>query len=215
MNHSLNEIEAMAKRAARGAGFSWGMAEEAAKGSRWLVGFGLPGPEMLAALLDLNDRIPMAEVTPGSLSGTWSGSAGRLCPVIAGATMSDCAERLLAGEDIVMEEVTHPLLVVPFAGGAALHLGAPVAVEWDGIRLTTDGDALCIQGARERLAAKRTATLRCTSQATLTAPITPVFRGQIDTECWERLSAFAHRIYAPATKESRLRGAGAGLSDND
>ena len=31
MSHSLNEIEAMAKRAGRGAGLSWGLAEEAAK----------------------------------------------------------------------------------------------------------------------------------------------------------------------------------------
>ncbi|MFV1875593.1 hypothetical protein [Nioella sp.] len=29
------------------------------------------------------------------------------------------------------------------------------------------------------------------------------------------LNAFAHRTYAPATEESRLAGAGAGLTDND
>ena len=29
------------------------------------------------------------------------------------------------------------------------------------------------------------------------------------------LNTFAHRTYAPATEESRLLGAGAGLSDND
>ena len=31
MNLSLNEVDAMAKKAARGAGYSWGLAEEAGK----------------------------------------------------------------------------------------------------------------------------------------------------------------------------------------
>jgi hypothetical protein len=35
MMRSLNEIEAMAKRAVRGAGLAWGLAEEAGKALRW------------------------------------------------------------------------------------------------------------------------------------------------------------------------------------
>ena len=33
--------------------------------------------------------------------------------------------------------------------------------------------------------------------------------------CVAMLGRFAHRTYAPATQESRLAGAGAGLTDND
>ena len=40
-------------------------------------------------------------------------------------------------------------------------------------------------------------------------------RADPDPNDWAALLAFAHRTYAPATEESRLRGAGAGLSDND
>lgn len=36
-----------------------------------------------------------------------------------------------------------------------------------------------------------------------------------DADCLEKLRGFAHRTYAPATEQSRLAGAGAGLSDND
>ncbi|NND22495.1 MAG: DUF3726 domain-containing protein, partial [Silicimonas sp.] len=36
MSYSLNEVEATAKKAARGAGYPWGLAEEAAKATRWL-----------------------------------------------------------------------------------------------------------------------------------------------------------------------------------
>ena len=40
LNLSLNEVAATAKKAARGAGYSWGMAEEAAAAVRWLAACG-------------------------------------------------------------------------------------------------------------------------------------------------------------------------------
>ena len=40
---SLSEIETTSKRASRAVGFSWGIAEEVAKGVRLLELFGLPG----------------------------------------------------------------------------------------------------------------------------------------------------------------------------
>lgn len=40
-------------------------------------------------------------------------------------------------------------------------------------------------------------------------------RVTIDDGLWEQLQGFAARTYVPATDASRLKGAGAGLSDND
>jgi hypothetical protein len=37
----------------------------------------------------------------------------------------------------------------------------------------------------------------------------------MNEEIWEALGRFAHRTYVPATEASRLKGAGAGLTDND
>ena len=44
---SLSEIETTSKRASRAIGFSWGIAEEVAKGVRLLELFGLPGIKSL------------------------------------------------------------------------------------------------------------------------------------------------------------------------
>ena len=41
MSYSLNEYEALALRAARGAGLSWGLAEEAGKAVKILSSLGL------------------------------------------------------------------------------------------------------------------------------------------------------------------------------
>jgi len=40
-------------------------------------------------------------------------------------------------------------------------------------------------------------------------------RGYPGEKTWQVLNQYAARTYAPATEESRLKGAGAGLSDND
>jgi hypothetical protein len=216
MSHSLNEIEAMSKRAARGAGLSWGLAEEAAKGTRWLSAFGFPGTEMLAELLTLNDQVPPIDVSPVSLSAdVWHAPARRMSPLIAGASLSDCAVRLLERGTITMENVTLPLLAVPFMGGAALRLGVPVAAEWPGARLATDGRQLCVQGAPEALRAAQADQLVFSAPAEMTGKREPVMRAEVCEDSWTTLGSFAHRTFAPATEESRLLGAGAGLSDND
>ncbi|MGC1487905.1 MAG: DUF3726 domain-containing protein, partial [Albidovulum sp.] len=49
--YSQSEIEALGIKAARGAGYDWGMAEEAGMAARWLAHEGLPGPELLLACL--------------------------------------------------------------------------------------------------------------------------------------------------------------------
>ena len=91
MNLSLNEIEVMCKRAARGAGLPWGLAEEAAAASRFLTEVALPGADMLARLLERNDRRPVAMLAPMAAEGCWRAVSGRLCPVIAGSVLSDRA----------------------------------------------------------------------------------------------------------------------------
>ncbi|MFV1463857.1 MULTISPECIES: DUF3726 domain-containing protein [unclassified Phaeobacter] len=216
MSHSLNEIEAMSKRAARGAGLSWGLAEEAAKGTRWLSSFGFPGTEMLADLLTMNDRIPSIDVSPVSLRAeVWHAPARRMSPLIAGAALSDCAVRLLERGKITMENVNFPLLAVPFMGGAALRLGRPVAAEWQGARLATDGKRLCVQGSSETLHSRLAERMVFSAPAEMTGQQEPVMRASVSNASWDQLGKFAHRTFAPATEESRLRGAGAGLSDND
>lgn len=215
MSHSLNEIEAMCKRAARGAGLSWGLCEEAAKGTRWLASFGFAGPDLLASLLELNDRLPAIDFSPVALEGIWRAAAGRLNPLIAGASMSDCAVKMELGNIITMLEVDYPLLVVPFASGAALRLGQPVSVEWEDTRMVTNGKELCVQGDIKAILTPHARRVDCSAPAQMLSQTRPIHRAVVSNDCWIRLNRFAQRTFAPATEASRLRGAGAGLTDND
>lgn len=216
MSHSLNEIAAHAKRAARGAGLSWGMAEEAGRAARWLASHDLAGPAALSEVLTKNDGLSHAQVAPLSLHGEWHARSGDLCPLAAGAALNDCADRLAQGEPVKMANVSHPVLVLPFAAWAAIHLDAPVQIAWHRLRIQTDGDGIWIDDPERDINTNKAAALTCQLARKRTdTPNLPHLRGTVPPEVWAKLDVFAQRTFAPATNASRLLGAGAGVSDND
>ena len=96
MTHSLNEIEAMAKKAARGAGLPWGLADDAGRAVRWLCARGLGAAEALAELLEQTDYSDPVAHAPVALRGDWGSERGSLCPLAAGTTLGDFARGLAA-----------------------------------------------------------------------------------------------------------------------
>ncbi|WP_298256784.1 DUF3726 domain-containing protein [uncultured Litoreibacter sp.] len=216
MTYSLNEIDALAKRAARGAGLSWGMSEEAGKALRWLTSFGFSGAGAFADVLDLNTRKSPAQLAPTSLDGIWRAADGVLCPLASGAAISDCAARLQGGETFTLEQVAHPLLVVPFAAWAAVRLSTPVCVAWGDRSVSTDGFSVFPNEASGQMEDGIAPKLTCKCQAPPRGlPKFPAQRGIVSSASWARLTAYAQLTYAPATEASRRLGAGAGEGDND
>jgi len=205
MNVSLNEVEATGKKAARGAGFDWGIAEEAGRAARWLCANGLDGCGALAAYLSG----PRGHA-PDGLNGVWRSSKGDLCPLITGAALSDLALDLKR-RPIEIENVTAPLILLPFAAWASLAIGENVTLRVGDVEAVTDGIKLSVSGAVPEMGAQVT-----TFPAGKVSEARPLeTRALPDAAAWAVLSEFAHKTYAPATEESRLLGAGAGLSDND
>ncbi len=216
MTFSLNEIEAMGKRAARGAGLPWGLAEEAGKAARWLTANGLPGPEELAEILTRNDGKSYDELAPVSVDGVWRASSGRLCPLVAGAALCDRAAEIAEGREIVFGLTAQPLLLAPYAAGAAILTGAAVELSWDGTVMTLTPAGVSIQGDHAALTARSADSIRCRrAENTVVVSSADAPGRAVDAEAWSRLAVFAQRTFAPATEASRLAGAGAGLTDND
>lgn len=185
MSWSLGEIEALATKAARGAGYSWAEANEAGWAVRWLCRSGLSGTDALAALI--------------------STSEDGLCPIDAGLTISD------AGGDWWPEPgvyVQVPLLILPFVGrisgagvGLAIRVGETVAMVCaDGALSDVSSKAaqISLVGAVPRPVVPRRARV-----------------AELSADVRDTLQNAAARTYAPATERSRQLGAGAGLADND
>lgn len=126
MTWSLNETEALCRKAARGAGMPWGLAEEAGRAARWLEDRGQAGAGALAKLL-----------------GRWNaGMTPRDCPVLAGAAMADAG--VMPASPVTADPLTWPFVAM-IAGltGEAL---SPT----EGVKINPDG-SLVLSSAMQHL----------------------------------------------------------------
>jgi len=104
MSWSLGESGALALKATRGAGFDWGLAEEAAQAVVWLHARGRPGIAALCAYLESGARVEEGGViasadAPTNASASPSGNppanvkanapSPTLCPITTGCALSD------------------------------------------------------------------------------------------------------------------------------
>lgn len=212
---SLSEIEAIAVKAARGAGLDWGLAEEAAFATRWLVEQGIDGPWVLAGHLD---RLSMSPSPPAPLRITgrnWQAESPQpLCPIALGSALNDHFDLPDGPADgtIRLHQVASPALLLAFLAGAAARKGVVVAVAWGETRvLLWDGIILALIGAEGLLA--DTAPL-VTVQGTpkRDQPEGPP-GAEVSTATAEALNRLVFRTYVPASDRSRRR-AGAAGGDN-
>lgn len=131
------------------------------------------------------------------------------CVQVAAAGGEAAAEALWALEDDRLVREAPAALDAAASGEAArlAHHGHPAlahgyvraaAAEYRlGFVADDDGAALLIRQAGEVGAAR------------------PPARVAVNADDWARIGALAHRTYVPSTAESRAKGAGAGLTDND
>lgn len=224
---SLNEVAATARRATRGAGYDWGHAENAGRATRALCRFGLDGAAALAQVLTALDgangrelvpvelldaqRLPGGDEPPQGEADIWSGAAGALCPIRTGTALADFAP-LLFERDLVLENVHVPVLLLPSLINAARARDCTATLSFADQVFVTDGAQVSLTGP-DLLSGPLTA--RVSWRGELSAPCPPETRARTSAQTYATLNAFAHRTYAPATEESRLLGAGAGVSDND
>ena len=205
---SCNEVEALCLKAARGAGLSWGLAEEAGLAARWLYSRGIDGPGVLLAHLDqVGERSSQIALVDGGLR---SEDEGLLCPIAVGVALSDFAA---TGRDCVRAEVVNrPLLVLPFVHQIARASGNPVALNWPGGRV--------LVSAAGEIAGDLAALAAADMSEVAIAPVTGAFHSAVDrnraavtaTDTLTRLDAYALLTTVPASAASR---ADAGSADGD
>lgn len=217
MDWSLNEIEGLARKAARGAGYGWGHAEEAGKAARWICAAGWPGAELLGGLLTALDGVPYDDIRPATCSGVWRASGGLLCPLITGAVICDLAPRWAEGETLCMGPVAAPLFLVPYMVWSADRTGVPLTLTWQGAVITRKDAKTVIELSDAtilNLPRIENVSLAPAEQAK-GQPLLRAYRAHVGAQASETLQALAQRTYAPETDESRRAGAGTGLTDND
>ncbi|NIZ60223.1 DUF3726 domain-containing protein [Sedimentitalea sp. CY04] len=215
MSYSLNEIEALSKRAARGAGLDWGVAEEASKATRWLCAQDFDGCRLLSSVLSECQTESKRLQAPQSLSGEWRGQLRTLCPIQTGTALSDCAAQV-ASDGVEIRDLSNPLFILPFVAAVARLAKTCLLVTWEGATITTDGNTVDLQLSVETTPyVERADRLVIAQTAPMTMPTKLPCRANPRSQNWHDLNALAALTYAPATETSRRLGAGGGQTDND
>lgn len=190
---TLSEIRATCTKAARGAGCTWGMAEEAGLAARALASHGLPGAETVATLFD----------TPRACACDGTGTAS--CGLLEMAALSD------APPEGAMEfvRVAAPLLLaVPFLSGIRGR-----RIDWRTGAATCGHGGVTLTGGPAPKVAERVVV----SLAEPERPGTPAdwHSRPVADSVWSRLESLAARTYVPESAASRSTGAGPDAADAD
>lgn len=218
MNLSHGEFRALVAKAFRGAGYTWGLTEEASFSAGWLAERWPNAGELVVELLTAVDGLPTKGLMPDQ---NWSSGTGPLCPICVGTSIADQA----GCQDLLIGPTLAPVLIAPFlaatlerAGNEASTRGASKqGAGDDGYLMTWQGGSCTIgrgtmvltghwQAAAEPVEISRQSTQQTASPARS--------RVELAEATFVALDRFAHRVYAPATEASRA-GAGAGTTDND
>ncbi|MBK1869772.1 DUF3726 domain-containing protein [Aestuariivirga sp. YIM B02566] len=211
--YSLNEIEAEARKAARGTGLSWGLAEDVGRIARLLA-----HTRQLAMLADALDELKSGRHATGLISdrsGIRATEDRPLSPLVLASAIADRSAEIAEDTLTISAKVAEPRLLVPMLTSVAERLRRPLRLQLDGHEVVVGRD---IAPALAALAEPRTVdTILISALPRGLDQASPPKTGgvTIPDELWRRFTALAALTYVPASEHSRLAGAGAGLSDND
>ena len=192
MDYSLNEYEALAFKAARGAGLAWGIAEEAGKAVRTLSSLGLESASILRECLENPQK-------NGAL--------------FLGAQLCDTPDGL---SQITFSEPVHtPGILLAFVALCSSTSDQCYCCKWEKFEVYIENcelSAVSLEGFNALTAASFSIEVTKTPKGQKQVALD---RAVISDHDYEKLNALAFKTYAPSTEASRIAGAGAGLNDND
>ncbi len=209
---SLNEIESLTLKACRGVGMSWGLAEEAAQAARWLASHGIVWDRSLVMLLSHHTETAPPVRTGRSIVSSQAGAP--LCPIHAGTAIADLLD---ADDSWTVNDVLQPVWLVPLIHScrntrSQLILRTPE----DALTLVADQIVGSLHGLSQVNRIPRIQIEHGPPNADpidARVPMSAPF--PVDVGAWGKLEGYAALTYVPASLQSRISGAGAGVSDND
>tara|TARA_B100001057_G_scaffold144077_1_gene143825 strand:+ start:4834 stop:5436 length:603 start_codon:yes stop_codon:yes gene_type:complete len=198
---SLSEIETTSKRASRAIGFSWGIAEEVAKGIRMLEFSGFPGIKSLNQYFKSKDK----KVTKNLVSLNENNNL-KFCPIILGVSFIDQIKTLETYKKITFKEIEHPLLFIPFLSRASEIIGKKILLRFDGKEFLLNFN----MGIRSNFLEKKIPLIGKNAEV--------IFLENIDNfsdDEWENLYELSKDTFVEESDSLKKGAAGAGLTDND
>ncbi|MCR9140009.1 MAG: DUF3726 domain-containing protein [Alphaproteobacteria bacterium] len=213
---SIKELEMLCLKAARGAGYPWGLAEEAGFSAGWAAKRGVTDLADFAAHLQAVGMHGHEKMTPKQGEFDSQHHFGPMCPIIMGTYLSDRGRQIDLQRTVVVEELACPLYLLAFLASVSSATDDWIAVSAPTFNAVVSADGLeisFVHGTR-LLQAPETVTL---SKAEFRPQaVQPVHaRVSLRPEVLEQLTTLAARTYVPESDELMAADAGGANVDTD
>mgnify|MGYP003685684965 CR=1 FL=1 len=201
---SLSEIEITSKRATRAAGFSWGVAEEVAKGIRLLELFGFPGIKNLNQYFINRVKDNYENLTSINKDNKFNELS--FCPITLGVSFLDQIKTLESLKKYTFQKIAYPLLFLPFLSRGSEIIGKKILFKFDKNEFLLNFNVNISSNLIDEelpLIAKNTEVIFLDNKDSFT-----------DKE-WKNLYKLSENTFVEETDSLKKGAAGAGLTDND
>ena len=201
---SLSEIETTSKRASRAVGFSWGVAEEVAKGVRLLELFGLPGVKNLNQYYSLINKKRFENLSiikknnkPNKLF---------FCPIFLGVSILDQVKTLEILKKINFQKIKYPILLLPFLSRCSNIIGKKILFRFENNTFILNFNVNILSNLKKKefpSVAKKVEIIFLENKDSFTE------------KEWKKLYKLSENTFVEETESLKHGAAGAGLTDND
>ena len=201
---SLSEIETTSKRASRAVGFSWGVAEEIAKGIRLLELYGFPGIKNLNQYYKFIDKKNFEKLKTIKKNNKSNKSA--LCPINLGLRFLDQIKTIESFKKIIFFEIAHPILFLPFLSRGSEVIGKRILLKFEKNThlLNFNVNILSKSSKKEFPSIAKKAEVSFLEN-----------KDSFSEKEWKNLYKLSENTFVEETESLKKGAAGAGLTDND
>ena len=201
---SLGEIETTAKRASRAVGFSWGVAEEIAKGVRLLELFGFSGIKNLNQYYKLLNKKKFDKLTV--IQKNNKSNKSPLCPINLGVRFLDEIKTLETFKKITFYKIAHPILFLSFLSRSSEIIGKKILLKFEQNTILLNFNVNILSKFSKKkfpLIAKKAEIIFLENKDSFTE------------KEWKNLYKLSENTFVEETESLKQGAAGAGLTDND
>ena len=201
---SLSEIETTSKRASRGVGFSWGVAEEIAKGIRSLELYGFPGIKNLNQYYKFIDKKKFEKLK--TIKKNNKSNKFPLCPIDLGVRFLDQIKTIESFKKITFYKIAYPILFLPFLSRSSEIIGKRILLKFEKntFSLNFNINILSKSLKKEFPFIAKKAEISFLEN-----------KDSFSEKEWKNLYKLSENTFVEETDSLKQGAAGAGLTDND
>ena len=201
---SLSEIETTSKRASRAVGFSWGVAEEIAKGVRLLELFGFPGIKILNQYYKLINKKKFENLSVIKKNNKLNKQS--ICPINLGVRILDQVTTIEKLKKITFYKISFPILLLPFLSRSSDIIGKKILLKFEKNTFLLNFNVNILSN----LSVNKFPLLAKKVEITFLEN-----KDHFTEKEWKALYKLSENTFVEETESLKQGAAGAGLTDND